>query len=187
MVDPENPEPIEELKEFIYVCGQGNQAAMYTTTTKAISEYAARNISKEMKILVKRGKEATFTKPTLAASGKANESTREDIENFKIDKAQYAREVKQYKKEKQKMFAIIYNQCSQEVRARLENHTDFETHEDNDDVTALLKIIEGIAYSSAGDQHEYWALQLALRRLAGVSQGPPRGDSPGESLVKYKE
>ena len=187
MATHDSPETIEELKEFTYVSGQGNQAAMFARTTKAISEYAARNISKNIKLLVKRGKEATFTQPTLATSGTSGDSTREDIEKYKIEQAQYTREVKQYKKEKERIFAIIFNQCSEEVRARLENHPDFETHEDNDDVTALLKLIEDIAYSSDGGMNEYWALQQAIRRLGSISQFPDKNGQRGESLLKYKE
>jgi hypothetical protein len=57
---PEALDPLSELSDFLYVCNTTNQAHTHTRTTKAIAEFAGRTISKNMKILIKRGQEATL-------------------------------------------------------------------------------------------------------------------------------
>jgi hypothetical protein len=182
-------DPMSELSDFQYVCNTTNQAHNHTRTTKVIAEYAGRTISKNMKLLIKLGQEAIFTKPALQTSGPGTTSepdgvpTRQDIEAYKIDQNQYVKDVKEYKKEKEKMFAIIFNQCTPEVKNRLENSgTVFETMETNDDVKALVSTLEAMAFSHTGNENEYWTLQRSLRRLAGVQQG-----TNNDSLTKYLE
>jgi hypothetical protein len=185
---PEALDPLSELSDFLYVCNTANQAHTHTRTTKAIAEFAGRTISKNMKILIKRSQEATFTKPVLQTSGAGTSSdpgkvsTRAEIETYKIEQTQYLRDIREYQKEKEKMFAIIFNQCTPEVKNRLENSADFDTMEDKDDVIALVSKLEDMAYSVTGDENAYWTLQRSLRRLAGVQQG-----NNGDSLIKYME
>jgi hypothetical protein len=62
---------LSELADFLYVYNTANQAHTHTRTTKAIAEFAGRTVSKNMKILIKRSQEATFTKPVLQTSGAA--------------------------------------------------------------------------------------------------------------------
>jgi hypothetical protein len=112
---PEALDPLSELSDFLYVCNTANQAHTHTRTTKAIAEFAGRTISKNMKILIKRSQEATFTKPVLQTSGAGTSSdpgkvsTRAEIETYKIEQTQYLRDIREYQKEKEKMFAIIFN------------------------------------------------------------------------------
>jgi hypothetical protein len=80
------------------------------------------------------------------------------------------------------MFAIIFNQCTPEVKNRLENSADFNNMEDEDDVKALISKLEDMAYSVTGHENAYWTTQRSLRRLAGVQQG-----NNGDSLIKYME
>jgi hypothetical protein len=184
---PEALEPLPELSDFLFVYNTTNQAHNHTRTVKALAEFAGRTEGKNMKILIKRGQEATFTKPVLQTSGAGTSSdpggpTREDIETYKIEKTQYLRDIREYQKQKEKMFAIIFNQCTPEVKNRLENSADFNNMEDEDDVKALISKLEDMAYSVTGHENAYWTTQRSLRRLAGVQQG-----NNGDSLIKYME
>ena len=56
---------IKELEQHLYICDRPNQSNEYDNTTRAIAQYAGENISKNMKILVRRGVEKSFIKPSL--------------------------------------------------------------------------------------------------------------------------
>lgn len=88
---PEALDPLVQLSDFLYV-NDKSQAHTHTRTTKAIAEFAGRTISKNMKMLVKRGQEAIFTEPVLRTTGSPTESEPNvpvssiaDIEAYKIE------------------------------------------------------------------------------------------------------
>jgi hypothetical protein len=59
------------------------------------------------------------------------------------------------------------------------NEKGYDTLEDNDDVVGLLKLLKLMAFSTAGIQHPYWTMQLVLKHLTAINQGP------NESMASY--
>jgi hypothetical protein len=42
----------------------------------------------------------------------------------------------------------------------------------NDDVVGLLRQLKQMTFASGGDQHPFWTLQIIMRRLLAINQGP---------------
>jgi hypothetical protein len=66
------------------------------------------------------------------------------------------------------------------VKSKLENELGYATLEMNNDVVGLLRQLKQMAFASGGVQHPFWTLQIVLRRLLAINQGPR-----GESVTNY--
>jgi len=128
-----------------------------------------------MKMLVKHGKEASFTFPNPPeASASAIE-----VAKYKAELDMYHCKVEKYEAEKLKVFMLIHDQCSPTVKKRLESDPDFVTLEEKDDVVGLLKKLKAMAFATGKIQYEFWTLQKSMKRFVGMTQHNQ------EDLLKY--
>jgi hypothetical protein len=58
------------------------------------------------------------------------------------------------------------------VKSKLENELGYATLEMNDDVVGWLWQLKQMAFASGGVQHPFWTLQIVMRRLLAINQGP---------------
>jgi hypothetical protein len=58
------------------------------------------------------------------------------------------------------------------MKSKLENKLGYATLEMNDDVVGLLRQQKQMAFASGGAQHPFWTLQIVMRRLLAINQGP---------------
>ena len=166
----------EGLWEFVYKSDTKDQADMYLRTTEAIADYVGVEYSRDMRMLVKKG----TAKKILEPEPPKDKSTSPGLlEKYKAELNIYHKAKKEYTDHKSKVFVIILGQCSHSVRNRLVNEKEHAALEDEDDVVGLLKMLKYMAFSTAGVQHPYWTLQLVLKRLAAINQGP------NESVANY--
>ena len=159
---------VEDLGELIYKFNTKDQADMYLCTTEAIADYVGVKYGKNMRMLVKHGKEKSFTEPKPP---RKDDSTPALLEKYKSELTIFHRESKEYKEQKAKIFVIILGQTSRSVKSKLENDTQFIDLEERDDVTGLLAKLKEMAFSTGGVQNPFWTLQGVLKRLAVINQG----------------
>jgi hypothetical protein len=58
------------------------------------------------------------------------------------------------------------------VKSKLENELGYATLEMNDDVVGLLRQLKQMAFASGGVHYPFWTLQIVMRRLLAINQGP---------------
>jgi hypothetical protein len=58
------------------------------------------------------------------------------------------------------------------VKSKLENELGYATLEMNDGVVGLLRQLKQMVFASGGVQHPFWTLQIVMRRLLAIDQGP---------------
>jgi hypothetical protein len=155
-VQPKNVEGLEALKNYHYrITAVGLQADEYTKTTRAIAEYSARVYGHEMKQLVLLGKEATPVAPKYPESGSEGEKA---VWSKMYD--QYLRKTEKYVDYKAKVFAVIWGQCDQTMKNRLESTAEYKKAEDTNDVVQLLRAIKDVAFDA--DDKKYPPLQAVV-------------------------
>ena len=79
--------------------------------------------------------------------------------------------MKQYKKNKGRLFRMITGQCVPVLRARLESTTGYKVMEENHNVVGLMSLIEGLIYNSGKGEYSYWTMATNLRKVVDLRQG----------------
>ena len=97
-----------ELGQLIYKFNTKDQADMYLCTTEAIADFVGVECGRDMRMLVKRSTEKTFTEPlpprqvtetTVPAPGR--------LEKYRTELMIYHKEKKEYTEQKAKVFVVI--------------------------------------------------------------------------------
>ena len=166
----------EKLGELVYKFNTKDQADMYLRTTEAIADFVGVEYGRDMRMLVKHGTEKTFTEPRIPRS---DDTTPGLMEKYKTELRIFHRDKKEFQDNKAKVFVIILGQCTHNVKSKLENELGYATLEMNDDVVGLLRQLKQMAFASGGVQHPFWTLQIVMRRLLAINQGPR------ESVTNY--
>jgi hypothetical protein len=133
----------EALKGYVYdIVNTSTSANAFITTTEEIAEFAGRTL--KMGNYVKRSMEQMAA--YIVAKPK---DAKGDIDD--VDKAIYKEEVKSYVIDKkllessmQKAYSIIYGQCSDGVRAKIEAMSNHIALSDAGDPIGLLKNIKTV-------------------------------------------
>ena len=167
----------EALGEMVYKFGK-DQANMFLRTTEAIADYVGVEYNRDMDILVRYGEEKKLTRPTLPKQQKG-EYPPGSMEEFKILLGEYNKEMRRYDTDKGKVFGVIMGQCTQVVKNKLEQETDFVKWRQDADVIKLIETLKKYAFLAGDHQEPTWSLMLAMRSVAGINQGQD------ESLLKY--
>jgi hypothetical protein len=94
------------------------------------------------------------------------------MEKYKTELRMFHREKKEFQDNKAKVFVIILGQCTHNVKSKLESGLGYATLEINDDVVGLLRQLKEMAFASGGVQHPFWTLQIVMRHLLAINQGP---------------
>jgi hypothetical protein len=166
----------EKLGELVYKFNTKDQSDMYLCTMEAIADFVGVEYGRDMRMLVKHGTEKTFTEPRIPMS---DDTTPGLMEKYKTELRIFHRGKKEFQDNKAKVFLIILGQCTHNVKSKLEKELGYATLEMNDDVVGLLRQLKQMAFSSGGVQHPFWTLQIVMRRLLAINQGPT------ESVTNY--
>jgi hypothetical protein len=166
----------EKLGELVYKFNTKDQADMYLLTTEAIAGFVGVEYGRDMRILVKRGTEKTFTEPRIPMSKDATPGL---MEKYKTELGIFHREKKEFHENKAKVFVIIRGQCTHNEESKLKNELGYATLEMNDDVVGFLRQLKQMTFASGGVQHPFLTLPFVMRRLLAINQGPR------EPVTKY--
>ena len=127
----------EDLEGHIYNVGVSNQAHLFATTTKEISEYAGRNLkeSQDIRLAIEKVEDVTFTIPTKHALGGGLDTTAVDI-IYKTKLDGYIKRESIYRQNKSLMYAVVFGQCAEPMRAKIEGDGRFENIKQSSNVVA---------------------------------------------------
>ena len=171
-----NTDSIEELKEWEYDLTEGQQAYKYDAVSKKIGECVGRVYSKEMKILVVSGKEATLVKPTYPSGDAATEA----------EKAIWSKEYDSYMKKKDKYdndkastYEVVWKQCTKEMKNRIEKLGNYESIEADNNVIDLLGAIKVQVFDANEKKNPSLRMVLAWKKLSSCRQ------YENEDLIDY--
>jgi hypothetical protein len=160
---------IPELRNYIFQFGS-NQRSQYNHNVRAIGDYCGCTYSKEMQELVEDGIENMPEEPAKPKT-KKTETDSWEVVKYEKELAEWIKDVKQYKKDKGRVFLVVKQQCSLAVCNKVEEQKEYKDIEKVSDVVGLLKIIKELMYNIRSVQYEHWVTTLAVRQLAVCKQG----------------
>ena len=107
-----------ELGDLIYKFNTKDQADMYLRTTTAIADYVGVEYGRDMRMLVKKGKEKVFTEPQPPRKSKDETALAPGtLEKYRTELTIYYNDKKEYEERYAKVFLVIIGQCSPSVRS----------------------------------------------------------------------
>ena len=158
----------EELREFTFTIGVDNAQGRYLKARNGIAEMVGRKLGDDVYQLMKYGKEATFKEPPEPTGERL---TFGQQKKFEMEYRAYMEEMKQYKRNKGRVFRTIAGQCVPVLRTRIENTGEFKRMEEEHDVVGLMNLIEGLVYNGGKGEYPYWTMATNLRKVADLRQG----------------
>ena len=113
----------EELEGHIYDAGVSNQAYLFASTTKEVSEYAGRKLkeSQDIRLAIEKVEDVTFTIPSKRPTGGGLDTAAVEI-IYKTELDGYIKRESIYRQNKASMYAVVFGQCSEPMRAKIEGN-----------------------------------------------------------------
>jgi hypothetical protein len=175
----------KELELYVYDYLTPSQAAKdYKTTTKEIGEYVGRAYEKgiEVQRIIEDGAITALAEPANLTS----EEQKSEVKKA-IWKKQVEAHVKRLEKRDDnvcKAYMLVFGQCSEVVRSKLEAMSGYATMQSKYDLVELLSSIQTVMFSFQGQQNKTHALIDAQKRLMSMHQD--QSMSPQLYLEKFK-
>jgi hypothetical protein len=162
---------IEELKGNIFTYGTQGQQRNYIRTKKALADHVGMTFkfAKELYRGINGGKEVELEEPEPLTSRKP---TQIEVKRYEVLCNRHFAKVEEYEREKTKLFILIMGQCSPTLRDKLESMAEFPKLEEGDNFIRLLQLIHKLVYGTDNGQYQYWKMQVAVSKLAGMKQEP---------------
>ncbi len=156
--------------------GQNKFAAQFTQSRKNITNYIQRMASSEGYLVAERvriGRQQIIALPPAVNESVAN------VGDQKIIRAEEVKTVvkRRLKPEDalKKGYAMVYNQCSQEVKDKLEATNDWERIQKNQSLCKLIQKVEWICIGIDNHKQEVFNLVQELKTLFLYIQGEKDG------------
>jgi hypothetical protein len=158
----------EHLTGHIYDCGDNRQVDMYTKTTREIGDYVGRTY--------KYGGDARIVVQTLALPTiELPEDPKDDASKTTLklwDKAidEYVRRKSYLEENIKTMYSLVWGQCSDAIRAKLETKADHINIEATSNAIGLLKNIKDVVFSYQNQSYGPQGLHAAKKRFYNLVQ-----------------
>jgi hypothetical protein len=179
----------DELKGHIYDCSDSRQSDVYTKTTKEIGEYVGRTYrygSDVRRAVQKLTMPATMPAPADPADGTNHSVVR--MWKKKID--EFVKRELALEENLRTLYTLVWGQCTEIVRARLEAFDGYERMSEDYDSLTLLKAIKSIAFNFQSTKYKPDALNASKRRLYMLVQDKfatrDVSDIPGQVPELYR-
>ena len=157
-----------DLKGHIYDCGDIRQADQYARTTMEIAEYVGRTYKygMDIRLSIENMTMAKFELP----EDPPTDATRTEIRLWEKRIDDYALRENTLKENIKTTYSLIWSQCSDAIRQKIEATEDFSNIAPNGNAIELLKIIKDIAYNFQSQKYMPHALHEAKKRLYNCYQ-----------------
>ena len=152
--------------------GESDDRRQWTRTTEELALYINKHMEHagDMGCVCK-----TFEKPTIEKPEKP--PVDENGVMDEVDKEIWKEEIKQYVKRKatvdanmRKIYAVVWGQCSEGMKAKVMSFDDFKTHDDTCDCIWLLKTIRSVSYQFDEQKDIFLANIEARAKLENCQQ-----------------
>jgi hypothetical protein len=157
-----------DLKGHIYDCTDSRQADIFTKTTKEIAEYVGTSYKygSDTRLAVYSLKATVLEKPDPPED--ADDEGDKRIWEKEID--EYVREKKCLKENLKTLYSLVWGQCSDVIRTRIEALDNHEEMSLKGDSIGLLQAIKGIVYNFQSEKYRPMAIHEAMRRFYMIYQ-----------------
>jgi len=146
---------------------ESQDPTQYKKTKDALECYACKTYSSDMRTLF----EKVMVLPKLEKPVKPESGADEvDIEVFVQEKKHFAKETRTLAKELRAFFSVIYGQCSQNVRTKLQCFDDLDKWKQDGDCEKLLEAIEQVLMKYEHQKSPYLMLYRQQRFLMSYRQ-----------------
>jgi len=145
-----------EMKGYVFDClpSKTKQADKYTKTIEMLKTYAGRNYSSNVTKAI-----TNLTRPTLTEPNRPADPN--DVFSMKIwdRKLQmYLNEERDLDEHLRKLYSLIWGQCSEAMKTRLQETDRYDTVSANMDSLGLLEVIRGLVFQYRTNQHPILAM-----------------------------
>ena len=173
----------EELIGHVYDCETSTQCDQFVITTREICEYVGRTYKYggDIKITLERLKVYDIPQPEAPT----------DLSNDEVKKLIFSREIDEYVKRKsflrenlKTVYSLIWGQCSEYMRAKVQANDDYENFSGNQDPVALLKAIKSVNFKFEEHRYIYHSVFDAYRNFYIFRQAQDKSNS--EYLEQFK-
>jgi len=159
----------DELKGYVYDLNGSRSADIFTKTTKEVADYVAKNYGcgGDIRLAVLNLELPVLEQPEDLADGAT--ATEKRIWEKEID--EYVKEKAKLKQNVKALYSLVWGQCSDAMRAKLEGQQGHEAMSKRADGIGLLKAIKSIVYNFQDQKYLPEALFEANRRFYSCNQG----------------
>ena len=158
-----------ELKGHIYDASDARQSDQFIKTTREISEYIGRTYKYggDMRLAVE-----TLTAPTLVPPADyTDDATRTEIRIWEKMVDEHARRISGIDEHIKSLYSLVWGQCSDVVRQKVESNENFEEVARTGNGIGLLIILKGISFHFQSQKYACHSIHEALKRFYNCSQG----------------
>ncbi len=169
-----------ELKGNVFeTFAESKDTTQYEKTMKALQVYVAANFRHGGDIgwMLKHEKEFQFTRPnpptSTSTTTRSQDSLDQDIYKEQI-KGYVARKQK-YDENKDKLYSVIWGQCSDSMQSRIQSNTNFQSIDEKRSCLLLLKEIKGVMFNFESQQFPIMSMAMASQKYYNIKQGRYEG------------
>jgi hypothetical protein len=158
----------EELKGHVYDCVDARQADQYMKTTKEIAEFIGRTykFGMDTRLSIENMQLTTIPRP----DNPPEDADRTDIRIWEKSVDDYVKRKTKLSENNKTAYSLIWGQCSDVMRQRVESTPEFTTIAQNGEAIELLKIIKDISYNYQIQKYAPQALYEAKKRFYSCHQ-----------------
>ena len=158
--------PIVEINSDTFNTGQSKFAAQFTQSRKNTASYVQHSVGKEAYMLAQTIRTGVLQKIDLPPPVPANDPEADDliIIREEVVRAVAKRRIT-LNQDLKKGFATVYDQCSQEVRDKLESSDGWDTVQNDQSLHQLILKIERICVGFDDHKQEVYNLVQAMKTL----------------------
>ena len=158
-----------DLKGHIYDATDARQSDQFIKTTREIGEYVGRTYKYggDIRLAVEKLSSPTIIAPDDHAVDAGPSAKR--IWEKMID--EYVRRISYLDENIKTLYSLVWGQCSDVIRQKVESHKDYEDIASSGDGIKLLVLLKGISFHFQSQKYLPHSIHEALKRYYNCSQG----------------
>ena len=160
--------PIIEIASDTFNTVQSKLAAQFTQSRKNIASYIQRSVGKEAYLVAETIRTGVLQTIALPPPVPANDRDADDLIIVREVVRAVAKRCITINQDLKKGFATVYDQCSQEVRDKLESSDGWETVQTNQSLHKLILKIERICVGFDNHKQEVYNLVQAMKNSSST-------------------
>ena len=161
------PEGIDDLKECVFDCeGRGTD---FKRNCEALATYVARSMRHGGDMHYCITTQTMFTPPEPAWPTVYSDPIQQL--DYKIERAEYVRQVNMIRSQLRAIYSIIWSQCTERMRARVIGQANYAAMHSRQDLLQLLNTLRTLTHNFDSRRYSYMSLFIADKRLRNFFQG----------------
>lgn len=157
-----------ELLGHVYDCSDARQADRFTKTTKELAEHVGREYryGNNLRLAITDMKDITVVPPNDPDSS----ASKMDIRVWEKRVDEYVKRTNYYNENKKTLYSLIWGQCTDIMRTKLEALKGFKSMSSAADSLLLLKSVKGIVFNFQEQTYRVHSIHAAKRKFYSMTQ-----------------